>query len=143
MPFEFLNKINAEAGVKKEMTVAELKRRIEPFGIEIAAQGYARLAEKARSQGVKLFWLYLPGPTDDKKEVDALRNAAEAAGFTIIDLYGRYEAKLYPRTRLDPSHPSIEGHRVIADMVYEDLLQLEAAGKTALGLKTTAVAPAP
>ena len=137
MPFDFLDAINAKAGVRQSMTVAEIKRRIEPFGIEIAAAGYKRLAEDARANGIQPIWIYLPGPTDDEKEVQALKAAAKAAGFTIVDLYGRYDAKLYPRTRLDPSHPSPEGHRIVAELIYNDLLGLEAAKQIKLGLRMT------
>ncbi len=143
MPFEYMDRINTEARVKASMTVAELKRRLEPFGPEIAREGYNRLATDARTRNMQDLWIYLPGPTDRSKDVEALVSAAKSFGFPIIDLYGIYEAKLYPRNRLDPSHPSVEGHALLASMMYDRILAMQADGTIDFGMApVTAAAPA-
>ena len=50
------------------------------------------------------------------------------------NIHGIYDAKLYPRTRLDPSHPGIEGHAVLADMMFDRILAMQESGEIDFGL---------
>ncbi len=134
MPFDFMDRINKEARVKSSQTVAEIKRRLEPFGLELAKAGYQRLADDAKSMKLQDLWIYLPGPTDRESDVEGLTEAATESGLPVIDLFGVYDAKLYPRTRLDPSHPGIDGHAVLADLIFDRIVALQENGKIDFGL---------
>jgi D-alanyl-lipoteichoic acid acyltransferase DltB (MBOAT superfamily) len=136
MPFRFMDEIVNQAGIKQGMTRAEIKRRLEPFGMEIAEKGYERLARDARENGVLPVWVYLPGPTDNAAEIAGLEAAAKKAGFRTINLAPQYDARLYPRNRRDPSHPNPEGHRVIADLIYKDLLNLQRQQQIDIGVSS-------
>lgn len=53
----------------------------------------------------------------------------------------------YPRTSLDPSHPSPSGHKLIADLIYHDLVAVRAGNAfeidVRLGGRRSGLAPSP
>jgi D-alanyl-lipoteichoic acid acyltransferase DltB (MBOAT superfamily) len=139
MPYDYLEEINRKAGVNASMTQAEVERRLEPYGLELASGAYRRIAAVAKAQGLPAIWVHIPDPADRFQDVDAMEWAAREAGFVTVRIDDKFNPHLYQQSAVD-THPDEEGNKLIAELVYERLLRLQKAGKIDLGFSDVAVA---
>ncbi len=138
LDYPFLYDVAARAGVRPEMALAEMERRLRPFVDEMLRWGYARIAKACRAHGVIPVWLFAPHIPDErgKRHGDHVERAAAAArevGFVTISMDGAFDGVSEPwRLRLAPwdLHANAEAHALMGRRLYRALL--ENAG--ALGL---------
>jgi hypothetical protein len=124
MPYEFLNVINRKAGIDASMSEAEIVRRLYPYRYELASQVYNHFGEVARERGMPIIWIHIPSMSDNRADVDELRRLAESAGFATLDLSKTYDPAAFRISRWD-GHPNPQGHRLIANSIYEHLKTLQ------------------
>jgi hypothetical protein len=122
------------------MRLAEVMRRLKPFGPEIISWAYHQAAADCRQHGILPVWICLPGEAGASECETAanLVRVAQAAGFMVINLCDVYERQKKDYVRLAPwdHHPNARGHRLIADRLYQALRDLD--GAIPLGLSTRA-----
>ncbi|MBM3320272.1 MAG: SGNH/GDSL hydrolase family protein [Candidatus Eisenbacteria bacterium] len=116
-----------QAGVDESTPEAVAERRLKPIGYEITSWTYREVVRKCRGRGIAPFWLFLP-TTEEHFPADVyrkLRGFAEEAGFEILDLAGVYEGRDVRSLRLGDwdHHLNAEGHRLVADRLYEALVE--------------------
>jgi hypothetical protein len=124
MPMPYLEDIVRRSGLKPTMTEQEMLEAIEPFEKELLEKSYATLYEQCRQAGIIPVWAYWPTVNMRPHfllEKDKVKALAEAAGFAVIDLTGVYDG-LDPqslRVSADDNHPNAEGHRLVAEALYQ------------------------
>jgi hypothetical protein len=103
-------------------------RRLMVHGEAILTRYYRAIVEQCRAAGVRPVWVYLPGLELTSYSADraALFNAAQRAGFTIIDLSGVYDGRNPATLRVEEAdyHPNAEGHRLVAQRLFDALVAL-------------------
>jgi lysophospholipase L1-like esterase len=124
MPYEFLNVIDRKAGIDPSMSESEIVRRLYPYRYELASQVYNHFGEVARERGMPIIWIHIPSMSDNRADVDELRRLAESAGFATLDLSKTYDPAAFRISRWD-GHPNPQGHRLIANSIYEHLKTLQ------------------
>jgi D-alanyl-lipoteichoic acid acyltransferase DltB (MBOAT superfamily) len=124
IPYEYLREIVQRAGVNKDMSLFNIKRRLMPFQNDILSWGYQRVVDICRSRGIRPVWLFVPMPYErlQERNISEYTTAAQAAGFEIINLIHAYNAKEpYVITLPWDAHPNALGHKLLADHLYEKL----------------------
>ena len=140
VPFDYLQRIAAQAGVQASTTEADAVRRLRPYEDEIVRETYARFASIARARGVTPVWVYLslPGHSQTDILLPRLREFARSAGFTELDLsrvYTGHDIAALKYAEWD-EHPNARGHQIIAQGIFDalqtrsELLGVRAAGST-------------
>jgi hypothetical protein len=125
-----LNELLGRAGVEPGMTKAEAQRQLTPFGPELLSWTYGRMVELSQEQGIQPVWIFMPTLEDplQEEEVVHLTRLAQDAGFVILDLsdaYDNQDAESLVVAYWD-KHPNAEGHRLIAERLYEALWERRA-----------------
>jgi hypothetical protein len=126
IPFAFLREKLAALGIDGNVTLEEAARRLSPHKDDLLAQTYQQIVRDCLDRGILPVWLYIPAPnnaTDDPR-VAPLREMAQRAGFVTVDLGDVYQG-VDPRSLWIADwdyHPNADGHRLIADRLYERLL---------------------
>ncbi|NNE43511.1 MAG: hypothetical protein HKN12_04840, partial [Gemmatimonadetes bacterium] len=86
---------------------------------------YREFAEECRSRDVKPLWAFLslPGRTPDPALIDDQVRLAKESGFITWDLRDVYDGHDPETLQIAPWdwHPNPEGHRIIADRLFEEL----------------------
>ena len=126
--YAFLNDIFQEAGVTKEITHQEARRRIDPFGERIIQTSFEKMGELSEAQEIPIIGLFVPST----EEVDGynpewhpvLKGYAEASGFNIVTLEGAYRGIKAEAVYLAPwdTHLNGRGHKLIAEALYQKLV---------------------
>jgi hypothetical protein len=121
---QYLQDVLKRAGAKPEMSQAELRRRLNPFGDEVVRWAYAKMVRTCRENGIRPIWVFLPMAVRPEvpATVDRYVRWAGEAGFLTLDLRGIYQG--YDRRTLqvaawDDLHPNVEGNRLIAEKLYK------------------------
>ncbi len=127
IPYEELRQIVQRSGVTPEMEEAEALKRLTPYRKEMLNFVYGSIAARARAGGTFSILLFLPQVTDGswrEETADTLAIAA-GAGFLIIDLDDLYKGRDINQLRLAEwdDHPNTQGHRLIAEHLYQRLLE--------------------
>ncbi|MEH6593011.1 MAG: hypothetical protein V7746_22265 [Halioglobus sp.] len=125
MPYPFLSSIVERAGVTPDMTEFEIEKRLTPFIGEVLAWTYGEIARVSRENGIFPVWVLLPLSNEDltAQRVAELSKPAEDAGFLVVDLSGVYGD--HPEDIVIAEwddHPNGEGHRMIANALYDIFL---------------------
>jgi hypothetical protein len=123
MPYADMREIYAKANVGGTVPEALIKRRLRPFANEIFAWLYRRIVNDCNVNHIKPIFVSLPTLNPDSEPANI--PLAKAAGFEIVDLTGVYDGHTWWDlcvSNWDP-HPSAEGHRLIADKLYSELLK--------------------
>jgi hypothetical protein len=137
VPYDYLRTVIERAGVDKDMSLFNIKRRLMPFGDQMLLWGYQRVVEICRERGIRPVWLFTPMPYErlQERNISEYTTAAEKAGFEQISLIHAYDAEdPYLLTLPWDGHPNAYGHELLADYLY-DILDQER--------KTGAANPAP
>jgi alginate O-acetyltransferase complex protein AlgI len=145
-PIEFpeLREIMVKTGATSDMDSSEIRRRLEPVADEILRWGLREIARTCREQGILPVWVFVPlteqNAATDPKFLDSLVRYARDSGFVVLNLDGIFLGENNRAMWLAPwdSHPSARGHRLIADRLYQVMLQNEKKLKLGLGRSETA-----
>lgn len=127
MPYPFIQKVVDEAGLKRDMSMTELQKRLEPYTMELVNASFGQIVHRLKERGIEPVWIEVPAAADHTRDIPALVKAAEAAGFATFDLSGKIDAQGYRISRWD-GHYNAEGNRHLADLMYEDLKKLTISG---------------
>jgi D-alanyl-lipoteichoic acid acyltransferase DltB (MBOAT superfamily) len=123
VPYPFLRDLLARSGVEKEMSVIEMRQRLDPMTEEATAWTYRRFAEICRENGILPIWVFLPFLVENVEAADPeLLEYATSAGFVIVDLSRIYDGRDVESFRVfewDHHHPTVEGHRMIGDRLAQ------------------------
>jgi lysophospholipase L1-like esterase len=127
IPFDTLVTM-ARSALDGTSSRTEAEQRLRQRGAEMIGWLYAEAARRTRDAGAVPVWVYLPQlervrPVPRDKEI--MFQAARDAGFAIIDLSGVFDDE--EREELIISefdfHPSVLGHRLVADLFYQRLTE--------------------
>ena len=86
---------------------------------------YSRFASAVREQGATPIYFYLPALDGTTPESAEQRRLADEAGFLVLDfdhVYGGRRPEELQLTRGDYLHPNAAGHGMIADALYQELV---------------------
>ena len=127
LQYPYLKRLKEEANVEAGMSAVEARRRLEPYRDELLDWTYRQIAETARTRGVRPVWVFMPFThvaTDDG-ELDDLKRRAGRAGFATISLAGVYDGHALASIVVAPwdKHPNAFAHRLVADRLYNELIQ--------------------
>lgn len=135
--YDYLRDLIVKTGIDKEMSEAQIKKRLQPHKNDIIAWVYREMAALCRKHQVVPIWILVPnlGELHSRAEVDHLMQQARAAGFATISMTSVYRNRPSKSLQIAPwdKHPNAEGHRLIAERLYQKLVQLgltEASGLT-------------
>ncbi|MEZ4701199.1 MAG: SGNH/GDSL hydrolase family protein [Rhodothermales bacterium] len=122
----YIRQILDELGVTSQMDRPEARRLLFTRGEEMVEKGYARIAELSREHGAVPVLVCLPNtrrPFEDN-EIVFLRGLADRLGLRFVDLRTAYDGHDVEGLVVAPwdAHPNREGHRLIADVLYDQLL---------------------
>jgi D-alanyl-lipoteichoic acid acyltransferase DltB (MBOAT superfamily) len=130
LEYEALNELLGRAGVAPGMTKGEAERLLRPLGTEILLWTYGRVVEVSQAHGIVPVWIFMPTLEDplQEEEVAHLAGLAEEAGFIVLDLSDAYENQDVDSLVVAywDKHPNAEGHRLIAERLYEALWEKQA-----------------
>jgi hypothetical protein len=128
----FLLDVIQRAGPTPEMSNDEIERRLGPFSDEIISWAYAELARLAVRHKVKALVVVLPRLDDTaavyQDEWQRLSKIAQQAGLTAInlgDVYGSINKRSSLKLASWDWHPNANGHALLADRLYQELLALQ------------------
>ena len=113
---------------------------MRPLGPEIVEWSLRRIAELSRAQGIPvvLLDLRLPGTRDIAGAPELAIAAREGYILTKMTDYGPGDEARLKINQFD-LHPNAEGHQIIANRVYDELIKQ----RDALRLGTGPASPAP
>lgn len=104
--------------------MAEVKRRLKPYGNDIISGTYQRVVQLCRDRGIVPVYILLPmlGETGDEEIPDHLRLAKEA-GFKVLNLVDMFENYDLVSLRVGPYnlHGNAQYHQLVADRIYDEL----------------------
>lgn len=128
LEYDFLKKIIKDAKLDKKMPRSEFLRKLDNVKTELIRWGYKKMAEQCNDSGVVPVWVFLPTleGLDSKEEYAEMSKLAKEAGFKItIDLSHVYDGHDLLTLWVQPwdRHPNVEGHQLIANMLYTKLMK--------------------
>lgn len=128
----FLKKIIRKAGVKRRDELDRMVRKLKPFQEDILLGCLDELATYSREKDTELavFLMRRVGGTRKAKDLEATYEVMKKGEVTILPLFDAYEGvsemelwlRPHPNPDLGDPHPNIEGHRRIADNLFEKLM---------------------
>jgi D-alanyl-lipoteichoic acid acyltransferase DltB (MBOAT superfamily) len=125
IPYDDLSQIARAASVEPNTVNAVAESRLNPYGMDIQAWAFHRIAEACRAHNVRPVYILLATIADSKPGSDEakLLRLAEDAGFEIVDLSRVYVGQdLDSLKRSDWDwHPNVQGHQLIAEQLYRAL----------------------
>jgi hypothetical protein len=121
IPYEGLKAIAANAAGSPSEDAAAA--RLRPHGREIVSWAYRHIAAQSAANGIRPMWMFLPAPHRDRARIGYLKQAADEAGFQTFDFSDVFVGRDLGRLTVSEVdyHPNAEGHRVLADRLYEVL----------------------
>jgi hypothetical protein len=143
VPYEFLRQVAHEAGVRRETSDVQMRRRLRPHAEAITRWVYQRIGDVCREQGIVPVWLFLPFLVEETTAPDTrLSEMAQQAGFLMVDLWDLYKGNDIASYRIadwDQHHPNPAGHQMIADRLFSTLsgLQLTPRERSLTGQTTS------
>jgi D-alanyl-lipoteichoic acid acyltransferase DltB (MBOAT superfamily) len=126
IPYEFVRQVVEKARVAKGDPPELIAARLSPYAHEVVRWAFERLAEDCRTRGAKAIVVLLEKPEElGNRALDDMRRMASDVGLEVIDLRGAY-AGVRSRKSLWiakwDNHPNAEGHRLLAERLYHELL---------------------
>ena len=118
-----------DAGVNRDMPRAEISRRLDSYIPELLRWSYTSMSELFREQGIEHVAFVLPRVIDAGNDnimglERAVRQLRES-GFETYNLGDVYGDLPVASLWLGPwdEHPNPQGHRLIADRIFQDLVK--------------------
>jgi hypothetical protein len=148
MPWQPVRAWLSEAGVDATTSETEAYRRLAGREDMMLEWSLRRIADLSRERGITPVWIYLGLPGAEAEDSVVARSArmAQNAGFEVMSLAGAY-GDGPPETLQLASwdrHPNAEGHRRIADRLYNETiananrLRIPVSGQTQPAAQTPA-----
>lgn len=126
IPYPYLVEIGKKAGVDTTMTQVEAERRLTPYERDIVTWTYRQVVEVAEQNGVLPIWVFMPTlEASFAPELAAdLKQIAKDAGFVTIDLSTIFDDQDVTTLIVAEwdKHPNAKGHQLIANRLYQALL---------------------
>src|SRR5262249_14738492 len=121
-PYQFVRDLLEQAGVRKGMSEAEMLRRLRPRGEALLSWVDQAIAKQCAERGVLAMWVWLPSLDPRAAGRSAPR---PPPGFVSMNLEGLFDGREFARLRLRDwdFHPNADGHRMIADRLYAEILE--------------------
>lgn len=122
--FGFLTRIAAEARADPLLRIERLRRILEPYKEELVVECLVELNRIATDSGVPVAVVALSleaaSNVGDRLRwlVDQARSQ-ELIVLRVVDTFSKGDLELYFRPEESDFHPSIEGHRLLADELFE------------------------
>ncbi len=129
--FDFIKEIVELSDAKQSDSLAKLEQRLQPFRQELVQAGFKELNRFANESGIPLAALLL------KLEVGAIhdnlpwqKDAAEAAHLITLPIFDAYDGQKAGDMYIRPNdyHPTAAGHALLADEIYQELLNNQRIG---------------
>jgi hypothetical protein len=126
IPFENGRHLAKALGLNPRMPSSESESRIRGISEDVLEWSFQRLGEVARREGVVPVVLALNAVIEDAPAQVPNQGAIRNANLTLIDLFHVYPAERRAALRVAPwdDHPNAEGHKLIADRLYPELLKV-------------------
>ena len=123
----YLEDVIEMAEVAPGMSTHTISRRLQPYGEDMLKWAYRSVVHAAREMGARPVWVYIPWVHEetDAQELTYLVQLASDAGFEIISLEEAYEMHDNRESlKVAPwdNHPNAEGHRLLANRLYEEIV---------------------
>jgi hypothetical protein len=125
IPYDELEQMVKEAGVKPGMRQAESFRRLKPYGNRMVEFSLRRIHDLARERGMGMVLLVRDLPAEHSEPEQPILPFADSLGFAVVDIRGVYAGR-DPQTLLLASwdkHPNALGHHLIADRLFTELVE--------------------
>jgi D-alanyl-lipoteichoic acid acyltransferase DltB (MBOAT superfamily) len=124
-PYSFLNELLEKADVQQETSQELGIKLLKPFGSQIIHWTYGQIVARTREYGILPVWVLMPTPELDMPEenIAALAEAAEKAGFIVLNLADAYSGEDIRSLWVAEwdHHPNERGHAVFAEKLYQKL----------------------
>lgn len=126
LPYEWLRGIADRVGLSARMPEAEANARIRRIVDGVNDAAIAHIADIGRSEGIPVVVLALDAVLDNQPPGIPNAAAIETEHLPVLDLLDAFPEDRRAALRVAPwdDHPNAEGHRLIADRLYADLLPL-------------------
>jgi hypothetical protein len=127
LPYPYLQELADQTTITADMPLEEAAKQLQPFGKDLVAWTYNQVGMLAKENNMVAIWAFMPTLESDvvAEEKVWLFEMAENAGMSTIDLSPAYEN--HPINELIvgewDKHPNALGHKLIADLLYKDLVE--------------------
>lgn len=116
-------------GVTPGISETTALRRMREEKKSLLEWTYREMAARCRAHGVEPILACLPILSDHDMDLEAadVLGIARAAGFQTMDLSGVYDGYAPESLHLAPwdDHPNVQGHRLVADRLYEEFRRVD------------------
>ncbi len=121
-PYPFVRDLLEQAGIRKGMSEAEMLRRLRPHEQALLSWVEHMVAKQCEERGVLPMWVWLPSLNPRAAAKPAPR---PPPGFVAMNLEGLFDGRDLTGLRLRDwdFHPNADGHRMIADRLYAEILE--------------------
>jgi hypothetical protein len=127
IPYPRVEEILEKAGISRDMKRFSIERALMPYKYELVEWAYSRITEICRQNGITPVWVLLPMTYErlEQSDIEEHLATAEAAGFTTISLKDVYNSAAPDELVIAPwdDHPNVLGHRLIAEYLYDAMLE--------------------
>jgi hypothetical protein len=123
VPYPGLDSILRRAGVDRRLPRSENAGRIRLMADTMVTWSLRRIADESRRRGAVPVMIVLDNPGNPSRPRLHSVDAAADAGFLVLnllDVYGPGDSYLAFRMAEWDNHPNAEGHRRIADRLYDE-----------------------
>ncbi len=130
VPFPHVLEVMTQAGLTKETSYAEGFAKMKPHSEALLLWVYQEFVKRCNERGVTPMAAFIPHMLSISNEPETMARKARQmelareAGFVVLDMTHAYDgAKDMRALWIAPwdSHPNAEGHRMLADALYQAL----------------------
>lgn len=131
VPFSSLRQLAKRLGLKPRMPFGESEVRVRWIADDVLACSLRRFKELANLRGTVPMILGLNAVIDDVPPEFPNRRAIQEIGFPVIDLNDVFPKDMRSslRVAIGDDHPNAEGHRRIANRLYEEIVAFIGSGE--------------
>ena len=126
VPFASGRAVAKYLGLDVRMPAGEADARIRRIADPVLDWSFAAFAETTRAHGARPALLALNVVLDDAPPRMSNEAAIQQTGMPVIDLFSIFPAEARPSLRVAPwdDHPNVQGHKLISDRLYAELVRL-------------------